>query len=659
MKQLLFCFSLLLASVTAIAQDSFTCRAQRYIAQYSCYAMSEQKRCGVPASVTLAQGVLETEAGKSELVSLANNHFGIKCKNDYLGPKVFHDDDRPQECFKMYRTAEDSYKDHSDYLKRNKRYEPLFNYHPTDYTNWAKGLKKCGYATNPIYAQRLIKLIEDFNLQEYTLKALDNTTAEQAVLVATNPLPDTKDTAKTAQVTVPAKPRTEIVLAATPKAFAAMLPADTMKKIIPAVVIDTPKNIAPAITAAATANAVNTDTVKAIPAAQVTPHLAGDVKFDSGKVIEANGLKAFYASKGEMLLQYAVKYNIRYQKLLEINELPDAPLTANTLVYLEKKHSEGTHAKHTVKEGESMYMIAQEEGIILRRLLTLNMLDPNDEPAIGTILELQNGATRKPALRAAPAPDLTNTANRSFVQPTPPDAFVTVTHAAPTDTVKATVNKEVNRDTYVTTIHTTIDSGARSETLPVKPADPAPIKKEVAADTVKDELASLKAKLDKVVYPENNGQVKQDKPVKSEPIILSPIDDRPVKPKKEPKQKPVAAVSTSGDDFYTVKKGDNLSKIAESNNTTIAAILAVNDIDADDLHLGQKLRLPGGDEPVRKTKPVGHVAAQPKTPQLYTVKNGDNLSNIAKKQHTTIKDILRLNKIDADELHLGQKLRLK
>ncbi len=664
MKQLLFCFSLLLASVTAIAQDSFTCRAQRYIAQYSCYAMTEQKRCGVPASVTLAQGVLETEAGKSELVSLANNHFGIKCKNDYQGPKVYHDDDRPQECFKMYRSAEDSYKDHSDYLKRNRRYEPLFNYHPTDYTNWAKGLKKCGYATNPIYAQRLIKIIEDFNLQEYTLKALDNTTPEQALLVAANPLPDTKDTSKTVQVAETPKPRKEILLAAQPKAFAAMQAADTTKKPAPAPTADAAKNDAPVAAAAVTpvaAHPVVTDSAKPAPVAPVAPNLAGDVKFDSGKVIVMNGLKAFYANKGEMLLQYAVKYKIRYQKLLEINELPDAPLTANTLVYLEKKHNEGTHAKHTVKEGETLFMIAQEEGIVLKRLLTLNMLDQNDEPAIGTILELQNGATRKPALRATPAPDLTTTNNRSFVQPTPPDAFVQVTHAAPADTTKAIVKKEVNRDTYVTTIHTTIDSGARTETVPAKPMEPAPVKNEVAqvtTDTVKDELASLKAKLDKVVYPEDNSQVKKDKPVKSEPIILSPIDDRPVKPKKEPKQKPVVAAAAAGDDFYTVKKGDNLFKIAESNNTTVAAILAVNDIEADELHLGQKLRMPGTDEPVRKTKPAAHVAAEPKTAKYYTVKKGDNLSNIAENNNTTVAAILAVNDIDADDLHLGQKLHM-
>ncbi len=682
MKQILFCMSILMATLNATAQDSFTCRAQRYIAQYSCYAISEQQRCGVPASVTLAQGVLETEAGRSELVSLANNHFGIKCKNDYNGPKVYHDDDRPKECFKMYRSAEDSYKDHSDYLKRNKRYEPLFTYTATDYKSWAKGLKRCGYATNPIYADRLIKIIEDFNLQDYTLKAINS-----PAVAAMEPAP--KDTLITARPVSPARQvPTKVVIPTQPMVFAGALPNDTTKKVAmqqqPEAVAAEAKNTADTTRKAATtevkpAVAPVTDTAPTTTTVAVPQHAAAtDVKFDSGKVIVVNGLKAFYANKGEMLLQYAVKYNLKYQRILEINDLTDAPLTDNTLVYLEKKHNEGTHAKHTVKEGETLFMIAQQEGIVLKRLMALNMLEPGDEPAIGTILELQNGATRTPGLRALPATDLNNSHNLSFVAPTPADGYVAITHPTHADTVAAqAIKKEVNRDTYVTTIHTTSDSVMKMETVPVKPAIPDPVKKTepslIAADstakhgdTTADELDALKAKLDKVVYP-----VKVDKPVKSQPIVLSPISDEPERKPKKGAKEPLAAkgpkAPKGGGSYYTVKHGDNLSNIAKSQHTTITDILAINDIDPDDLHLGQKLRMPGygrDEEPETKPAHASRPAAEPKAPakaasKLYTVKKGDNLSNIAKSQHTTVKEILRLNDIDADDLHLGQKLRLK
>ncbi|MBC7553472.1 MAG: glucosaminidase domain-containing protein, partial [Taibaiella sp.] len=229
-RYVLLCLAFLPFLAKAGAQDSFSCRAHRYIEQYYNLAIAEQRRSGVPASVTLAQGVLETEAGRSELVCMANNHFGIKCKSDYQGDKFFHDDDAPKECFKMYRCAEDSYKDHSDYLKRNPRYNNLFAISQTDYASWAVGLKRCGYATNPQYAQRLIRIIEDFKLQEYTYTAMDSTGLPG---MAATVWPVAKDSA---QKIIP-QPVSNIALAAPPppltdtakKAIAAATLADTAK----------------------------------------------------------------------------------------------------------------------------------------------------------------------------------------------------------------------------------------------------------------------------------------------------------------------------------------------------------------------------------------------------------------------------------------------
>ena len=146
-----------------------------YINNYKNLAIEEMKRTGVPAAITLAQGIHESGAGCSELASMSNNHFGIKCKSNWTGETVSHDDDNKGECFRKYPTVVDSYRDHSDFLKNGQRYSFLFSLDPSDYSEWANGLKKAGYATNPKYSLALIKLIEDYNLQEFTAIALSKT----------------------------------------------------------------------------------------------------------------------------------------------------------------------------------------------------------------------------------------------------------------------------------------------------------------------------------------------------------------------------------------------------------------------------------------------------------------------------------------------------
>ncbi len=145
-----------------------TLTTEQYIEMFKETAIREMKRMGVPADITLAQGILESESGNSELVKKSNNHFGIKCKNSWSGGGVNHDDDALQECFRSYKTAEESYRDHSNFLRNNGRYASLFKLDVTDYEGWAYGLKKAGYATNPQYPQRLIRLIADYNLHQYT-----------------------------------------------------------------------------------------------------------------------------------------------------------------------------------------------------------------------------------------------------------------------------------------------------------------------------------------------------------------------------------------------------------------------------------------------------------------------------------------------------------
>jgi hypothetical protein len=138
-----------------------------YIDKFKDLAVSEMRRTGIPASITLAQGIIESDIGRSRLATEANNHFGIKCHDDWNGPTIRHSDDRRNECFRKYRKPEESYADHSDFLKSESRYRSLYSLDITDYKGWARGLKRAGYATNPDYANMLIRKIEEFNLYNY------------------------------------------------------------------------------------------------------------------------------------------------------------------------------------------------------------------------------------------------------------------------------------------------------------------------------------------------------------------------------------------------------------------------------------------------------------------------------------------------------------
>lgn len=148
-----------------------------YINKYSKVAIEEMERTGIPASITMAQGILESNHGNSRLARKANNHFGIKCHNNWNGRTIKHTDDKNDECFRKYSSADESYKDHSNFLQRGKRYQFLFNYASTDYKKWAKGLKRAGYATNPRYADKLIELIKRYQL--YKLDQRNNSADKQ------------------------------------------------------------------------------------------------------------------------------------------------------------------------------------------------------------------------------------------------------------------------------------------------------------------------------------------------------------------------------------------------------------------------------------------------------------------------------------------------
>ena len=172
MQNVRFFFTAIMLTACLISQGQRSEVINDYINTYRETAIAEMHRTGVPAAIKLAQGIHETMAGTSDLVKRSNNHFGIKCKSNWTGESVKHTDDAPNECFRKYNDPAQSYRDHSDFLKGSSRYASLFALDPHDYKGWAYGLKKAGYATNPKYPQIIIKLVETYQLQDYTLIAM-------------------------------------------------------------------------------------------------------------------------------------------------------------------------------------------------------------------------------------------------------------------------------------------------------------------------------------------------------------------------------------------------------------------------------------------------------------------------------------------------------
>jgi hypothetical protein len=284
---------------------------QQYIDQYKDLAIAEMKRTGVPASIKLAQGIHETMAGQSELVQKSNNHFGIKCKTGWNGPSVRHTDDARNECFRKYETAMASYQDHSNFLKSSGRYASLFELDPTDYAAWAKGLKSAGYATNPVYAQTLVRLIEEYDLQQYTMVALGYENGEDDP-VENTPQNTPQNTTQTSRPTAPVNQ--EPVTTAPSKPAAALV-----------TIVDRPiKEETPSNTKSESEPVQNNQPSASYPAG----------------VFKEKGVKALYVTAGTPFLVIAEQYHIPLARLFEWNNLAPATVANRSqVIYLERPES--------------------------------------------------------------------------------------------------------------------------------------------------------------------------------------------------------------------------------------------------------------------------------------------------------------------------------
>lgn len=322
-----------------------------YINTYKELAIAEMQRTGIPASIKLAQGIHETSAGTSDLVKRSNNHFGLKCKTEWTGMSVKHTDDAPNECFRKYESPKDSYKDQSDYLKKTPRYASLFEIDPTDYKAWAFGLKKAGYATNPKYSQVLIKLIEDYDLQDYTMIALGKLKPGQETL-AKNEIKNKDENSE--KIIMDEKP--------------VIMPPE------PEVVVYAKK-----------------ETKQQTVVEKKPEYPEGEFKINETKVI--------YAKKGTSYLSIAEQYAIPLARIFEFNEMKvQESVDKDRLIYIMRKRKFGLNEQHTVKPGESLTDIAQTEALRIESLLEYNFLQPGMQPAIGSVLYLRAKAPAMPAL---------------------------------------------------------------------------------------------------------------------------------------------------------------------------------------------------------------------------------------------------------------------
>lgn len=379
---------------------------EEYINTYKDIAMKEMVRSGVPASITLAQGILETDYGNSPLVKKSNNHFGIKCKETWKGPSVSHDDDAPQECFRKYEDPIASYIDHSDFLRTRKHYHFLFDLDPLDYKAWAYGLKKAGYATNPKYPMILIKYIETYNLNNYSLIAMGKKSDIKSELVNTS--------VPTNKVQVQENDAVEVV-AINPGAASALTVDILQKKntkeeldeVLKAAHAEKSKTAAAKI---ALENFIEanqkTGGAKALmPNENTLSTNKGSGTYPSGE-FKINETRVIYLEKGTSLLSIATLYNIPLKYIYDFNDFHEEKdlLDKSQLIYLQRKRKVGSTDYHVVSQGETLYDIAQKEGIRLDALMQLNHLSSRQTPAAGEKLFLQQQAPSIPALAIADKP---------------------------------------------------------------------------------------------------------------------------------------------------------------------------------------------------------------------------------------------------------------
>lgn len=331
----------------------------QYIQQFAAYAVEEMEKYKIPASITLAQGLLETGGGQSRLAKEGNNHFGIKCKENWTGRTMRHTDDAPNECFRVYDDPKDSYEDHSKFLAYRKYYVNLFKLNPKDYKAWAHGLKKAGYATNPRYAHILIDRIEKYKLYEF-----DNTNSKEVLYTILKLYPElSNDQAFMAKI----QPN---------------MPKNTTAKKDNPITVVVPYKATSYAEQQKTAEQIRKEKLALLRNIKVKSHPNG-------------GLKYIIIPTETDVTYIAEKFNLRKGRLIKWNDLSSYKLKPNEIIFLEDKNSTGSVATYTTQAGDTMHSIAQKFGIKLHKLYRKNRMEEGTQPPVGQIIYLQNKKPRR------------------------------------------------------------------------------------------------------------------------------------------------------------------------------------------------------------------------------------------------------------------------
>lgn len=358
MKKILL-FLLLLQSAVLSADLKETPQS-RYINKYAETAVKEMYRSGVPASITLAQGIIESRSGLSALAAKSNNHFGIKC-HGWTGRKVYYDDDRPNECFRAYDSPEESFKDHSDFLRYNDRYKFLFDLPVTDYKSWAYGLKKAGYATDPTYAVKLISYIEQYDLSRF-----DVMSGKQVKELTRN-----KKEAHETEIKKQKKEKKSLFgFFKSKKNRQKPTKVQEQKETIPAspLKLEEPKHWKP----------------------KANETLLFDM---SREILEKNGVPYVVAVDGDSYKEIALSFDLFEEEIYEYNDADASTLLLpGDYVYIKPKKEytvQGLDLYIVNETGEKLRDIAQRFAVRLNSLCKLNNLDKNSVLEEGDVIKLR------------------------------------------------------------------------------------------------------------------------------------------------------------------------------------------------------------------------------------------------------------------------------
>lgn len=458
---ILFAGQLLLAANSTENSSSYFL-AYSYLTKYKSIAIEEMNRTGIPASITLAQGMYESGFGKSELAVKGNNHFGIKCKSNWTGAKMYYTDDEPDECFRKYNTSRESYRDHSDFLVNRDYYRSLFDLPRTDYKAWANGLKKAGYATDPNYSSKLIAIIQRFKLYEYdyiqlpqeeeietapnaddlyiyasdgvfastvgaprTTSQLTNLRRIDVILqqsieerpmwvaprsLSGGPVIDVDPDQIKGTIQVPIRKAT----AATESNLNIAQETQTAQPIVAEIAVlnkpnsykqnETIVNFEPLLDASQQAN-TNFDAKQTpIQPTQIAPENATDNQtIANNEAIWINKTKAVRYNHNITPTEIAKQYGLKTSDILAYNDLNNEQMniSAGTNVYIEPKKNRylGNEKIHIVQNKQDMWDIAQQYGLLLSDLYKRNTMRENTQPLLGEQIVLKGKTDYPPKIR--------------------------------------------------------------------------------------------------------------------------------------------------------------------------------------------------------------------------------------------------------------------